>query len=179
MIQRIISFLLSMVILFSSLFAIFTFHSGTAEAAVFTVGADRLLQDPDNPNLYYFVGMVYYEVWKSSGGQWTDEGHKPGDKVLQVDGGTYEFAFGSNRKIKNIEVTQFQYNWKNSNNTNLGELIFTKSRAEELRQHPKQYYQRATSSRDYDKYRDTPVVGKGTNKAQKEFYVLDGWLIAQ
>ncbi|WP_256704263.1 DUF5704 domain-containing protein, partial [Paenibacillus sp. FSL R5-0765] len=177
--KKAISSLLSLVIILSSVLVIFTYHPGKAEAAVHSISSNRLLQDKDNPNLYYFVGMVYYEVWSNSAGQWTGAGHHPDSKVPKVDGGTYEFTFGSNRKVKNITVEQFKYEWKAADGTKLGDLTFEKSRTGELRENPKQYYQNATSSRDYDNYDDTPVNGKGTNKASKEVFVLDGILKAK
>lgn len=155
------SSLLSAVLILSSILVVFTLHPGKAEAAVFPISSNRLLQDEDNPNLYYFVGMVYYEVWKNNSGQWTGGGHKPGDTVAVVDGGTYEFTFGSSRKIKDIRIKPFDFNWE------LADETFETSRTGELAVNRKQYYQDATSTRNYNNYRNTPVVGKGTNVGQE------------
>lgn len=176
--KRTINSILSLVLILSSVLVIFTYNPGQAEAATYSISSSRLLQDKDNPNLYYFVGMVYYEVWSNSAGQWTGDGFQPGSKVPRVDGGTYEFTFGSNRKVKSITVKQFDFNWKHSDGTKLGDLTFEKSRSGELSQNPKQYYQDATSTVSYDKYENTPVNGLGTNKARKNVYVLDGVLKA-
>lgn len=173
--KRIISTLISLVLIFSSVLVIFTFRPGQAEAAVFSISANRLLQDPDpaKSNIYYFVGMVYYEVWKNNAGQWTGEGYKPRQTVREVDGGTYEFKFGSNRKIKDITVEPFNFNWKSQDNTPMAELTFNKSRSDG---NGKQYYQDATSVSYSRDYRDTPVIGKGTSTAHKEVFVREGVL---
>ncbi|MFD1130674.1 DUF5704 domain-containing protein [Paenibacillus sp. PDC88] len=170
--KKMMSSLLSAVLILSSILVVFTLHPGKAEAAVFPISSNRLLQDEDNPNLYYFVGMVYYEVWKNNSGQWTGGGHKPGDTVAVVDGGTYEFTFGSSRKIKDIRIKPFDFNWE------LADETFETSRTGELAVNRKQYYQDATSTRSYNNYRNTPVVGKGTNVGQKEVFVLNGTLEA-
>nr|WP_145406421.1 DUF5704 domain-containing protein [Paenibacillus xylanexedens] len=164
----------------SSLFVVLTYNTVKAEGNIFSISSNRLLQDQDNPNLYYFVGMVYYEVWSNSGGQWTGAGHHPKSKVPEVDGGTYEFTFGSNRKVKSISVEQFNYDWKSADGeVKLGDLAFEKSRAGELKENPKKYYQNATSKFDYDNYGNTPVNGLGSNKASKKVFVLDGILEAK
>ena len=170
--KKTISSILSLVLILSSVLVLFTYDSGKAEAAVYNVGASRLHQDTDNPNLYYFVGMVYYEVWKNNAGQWTDQGHKPGDTVATVDGGTYQFTFASGRKVKDITVKPFDFNWT------LAEEVFRTSRGGELADKPQRYYQDATSKENYDNYGNTPVSGKGTNSAQKEVIVRNGVLKA-
>ncbi|MGP3788563.1 DUF5704 domain-containing protein [Paenibacillus sp. 1A_MP2] len=172
--KRTISSILSLIIILSSVLVLFTFQSGEAEAAIYPVGASRYTQDENNPNLYYFVGMVYYEVWKDSGGKWTDKGHKPGDKVSVVDGGTYQFTFASGRRVKNITVKPFNFDGGPT-----ADKIFNTSRGGELAEKPQQYYNDATSSRNYDNYDNTPVLGKGTNSARKEVIVKDGVLLAR
>ncbi|PYE42106.1 hypothetical protein DFQ00_1447 [Paenibacillus barcinonensis] len=61
--KRLISTLLSSVLILLSVTLLFTFRPVQAESGVYSISSNRLLQDEDNPNLYYFVGMVYYEVW--------------------------------------------------------------------------------------------------------------------
>lgn len=70
----------------------------------------NILNDPVNePNIYYFVGMVYFDVWRKSDGTWTD-GKKPG-RSYRVDGFNYPFTFNSNRKIKSVKVSNFLFSW--------------------------------------------------------------------
>ncbi|MCK6077082.1 DUF5704 domain-containing protein [Paenibacillus silvae] len=178
--KRTISTLLSLVFILSSILVLLTSRSVQAESGVSSISFNRLLQDKDNTNLYYFVGMVYYEVWSNSAGNWTGEGNHPGSQVETVDGGIYEFTFASNRKIKSIEVEQFNYDWKSPDGElRLGDLTFEKSRAGELKENPKSYYQNATSSVEYKRYDNTPVDGVGTNKARKKVHVKNGVLLAK
>ena len=167
--KKTINSLLSVVLILSSILTIFTFRIGQAEA----IGFNRLYQDEDpaKSNIYYFVGMVYYEVWRSSGGTWTDEGYKPGDTVRRVDGGPYEFTFSSTRKIKSVKVSQFDFGWDYADET------FNASRTGELAENDKKYYQDATSKVRYT-YEQTPVTGIGTNSAKLNVYVLNGVLDA-
>lgn len=156
----------SLVIL-CSVVLFFLFFPSQAEA----IDRSRLFQDPDNPNLYYFVGMVYYDVWKNSGGIWTGDGHKPGDTVRRVDGGTYEFTFPAGSKIKDISVKMYDFYWIHADDT------FNTSRTGELASNRKQYYQRATSTSPYS-YDNGPVIGKGNNSAQVDVWVTNGVLTA-
>ncbi|MCP1186542.1 DUF5704 domain-containing protein [Paenibacillus sp. 1781tsa1] len=169
--KKMINSLLSLILVLSSVLVIFTFHPGQAEAAVFSISSSRLLQDPDpaKSNIYYFVGMVYYEVWSNTSGQWTGDGHHPNSKVPTVDGGTYEFKFGSNRKIKDIKVKPFDFNWTLADDT------FKKSRSGELKDKDKNYYWDATSNVTYS-YKESPPVGIGTNIGRKDVLVKDGVL---
>lgn len=66
----------------------------------------------DKLNVYYFVGMVYYEVWWNVVGIWIDDGKKLGDMVCCVDGGLYEFIFVFGCKVKSVEVSFYKFNWK-------------------------------------------------------------------
>ena len=133
-IRRSISTLFSLVFILSSVFVLFTVRPVQAEPGVFSISSNRLLQDKENTNLYYFVGMVYYEVWSNSAGNWTGAGHHPNSNVPEVDGGIYEFTFASNRKVKSISVEQFKYDWKSPDGKLLlGDLTFEKSRTGELK----------------------------------------------
>lgn len=172
--KKVINSLLTCIIIFSSILIFFIFDVKKAEAAIFDIGISRLKKDPDNDNIYYFVGMVYYEVWRNSAGQWTDQGYKPDDTVRLVDGGTYQFTFASNRKVKNITVKPFEFTGSLNNE------IFNVSRGGDLEKNPKQYYEKATS-KDNSKnvYNDTPVNGLGTNQASKEVFVSNGVLKAK
>lgn len=132
-----------------------------------------MFQDPDNPNTYYFIGMVYFEVWSTSDGSWTN-GKAPG-MTVNVDGFDYEFQFNTNRKIKDITMQQFTYSdeyWLD---------IFSASRTGELGTNDLNYYQRATSNRNYA-YSSQPFnasMGKGTNIGKMPVYVTGGYLGAQ
>lgn len=57
---------------------------------------------PDK-NYRYFVGMMYYETWKSTDGSWTDGGRKPNAGMRGDASFTYKFQFPG-RKIKGIEA---------------------------------------------------------------------------
>ncbi|WP_069188407.1 DUF5704 domain-containing protein [Paenibacillus sp. GM2] len=132
------------------------------------IGPSRMLQDEKDENIYYFVGMVYYEVWKNASNTWTN-GVGPGDRVL-IDGFDYTFQFNSNRKIKDIQVSQFtylEYKW---------EEIFNKSRTGELEERPLQEYLRATSKENYTYSNTDKWTGKGTNVGFFSVYVTKGYL---
>ncbi|MBD7966466.1 hypothetical protein H9647_00130 [Paenibacillus sp. Sa2BVA9] len=149
----------------SILSSVFILPPGQAKA----IGVERLFQSPDNPNIYYFVGMVYFEVWRNSAGDWTD-GKKPGGSY-NVDGFDYTFSFNSSRKVKTVKVSNFNFNWKYAEET------FDASRKGELATNNRKYYEDATSTR----YNFTnPVVwtGKGTNTAYVPIYVNNGLLEA-
>ncbi|WP_454189914.1 hypothetical protein [Paenibacillus sp. Marseille-Q7038] len=61
-----ISGLMSLIFVLS---AVVFIHPSEAKA----IGMSRLFQDPSDKNVYYFVGMVYFEVWKKADGSWTNE----------------------------------------------------------------------------------------------------------
>lgn len=107
-------------------------NPGKAEA----IGVNRMFQDPNNHDKFYFVGMVYYETWSNAAGQWVNT--PPGGKT-DVDGFDYMFEFNSSRKIKDIRVSKFDYNRQ------YGDKIFEASRSVEMAQNPRDYYIRATS----------------------------------
>lgn len=154
--------LISIIFILSSVFIL---PSGQAKA----IGVERLFQSPDNPNVYYFVGMVYFEVWRNSAGDWTD-GKKPGGSY-NVDGFDYTFSFNSSRKVKAVKVSNFNFNWKYAEET------FDASRKGELATNNRKYYEDATSTR----YNFTnPVIwtGKGTSTANVPIYVNNGLLEA-
>lgn len=167
MMKKLINSSLSAILVLSSLFMIFMFRPGQAEA----IGSSRLFQDPDKPNVYYFVGMVYYEVWRNSAGTWTGDGKKPGDTIQRVDGGPYEFTFASGRKVKSVEVSPYKFNWKYADET------FNTSRTGELAANNKQYYQDATSIENYTLSRSSPL-GVGTNSVNMRVFVDQGKLEA-
>ncbi|MGE7828989.1 DUF5704 domain-containing protein [Paenibacillus sp. NPDC093718] len=137
---------------------------GKAEA----IGVSRMFQDPQNPNKYYFVGMVYYDTWSDSAGKWTTT--KPPGAVTDVDGFDYMFEFNSSRKIKDVKVSKFDYNRQYGND------IFEASRSVEMAQNPKDYYVRATSP-SYS-FTGRQWTGKGTNIANVPVYVTSGLLEA-
>ncbi|MFJ2046536.1 DUF5704 domain-containing protein [Paenibacillus taichungensis] len=125
-------------------------------------------QDKDNPNIYYFVGMVYFEVWRKADGTWTD-GKRPGQSY-RVDGFDYTFTFNANRKIKDVKVDNFLFNWE------YAEKTFNASRTGELSSNPMEYYKKATST-NY-KLDKGSWTGKGTNEAFIPVYVDPGKLEA-
>lgn len=54
-------------------------------------------------NYRYFVGMMYYDMWKDSAGNWTDGGRQPNKGMRGEETFTYKFQFPT-RKIKNVEA---------------------------------------------------------------------------
>lgn len=54
-------------------------------------------------NYRYFVGMMYYEMWRSTDGSWTDGGRQPNKGMRGEATFTYKFQFPG-RKIKNVEA---------------------------------------------------------------------------
>ncbi|WP_413405475.1 DUF5704 domain-containing protein [Paenibacillus amylolyticus] len=165
MIRKIITPLLSMVLILSSFLTIFMFRPGEANA----IGVSRMYNDPVKaPNIYYFVGMVYFEVWKKADGTWTDN-KKPGQSY-RVDGFDYTFTFNSNRKIKDVKAEVFNFKWDNAVNT------FNASRTGELSQNPLDYYKNSASTQ-YSLNKGS-WTGKGTNEAFIPLYVDPGKLEA-
>lgn len=140
---------------------VFIINPGRAEA----IGVNRMFQDPQNPNKFYFVGMVYYETWSNAAGQWIT---KPPGSQTDVDGFDYLFEFNSSRKIKDIRVSKFDYNRE------YGDEIFLASRSVEMSQNPKSYYVRATSP--IYSLTNQPWSGKGTNIANVPVYVIRAML---
>ncbi|WP_218652861.1 DUF5704 domain-containing protein [Paenibacillus sp. 79R4] len=137
-----------------------------AEAAI---GPTRMYQDPGDENVYYFLGMVYYEVWKNASGMWTN-GVGPGMSPV-IDGFDYTFQFNSNRRIKSIVPSQFTYSGNN------WEGVFNAARTGELEEKPLNYYKNATSKKGYSYTQYTPV-GIGTNIATYPVYITSGFLEA-
>ncbi|OZQ71104.1 hypothetical protein CA599_10925 [Paenibacillus taichungensis] len=153
-----------MVLFLSSVLTIFMFQPGNAQA----IGVPRMHQDINNPNIYYFVGMVYFEVWRKADGTWTD-GKRPGQSY-RVDGFDYTFTFNANRKIKDVKVDKFLFNWEYADET------FNASRTGELESNPMEYYKKATST-NYQLKKGS-WNGKGTNEAFIPVYVDPGKLEA-
>ncbi|GAB6988413.1 DUF5704 domain-containing protein [Paenibacillus pini] len=54
-------------------------------------------------NYRYFVGMMYYEMWKDTAGNWTDGGRQPNKGMRGEAEFTYKFQF-PNRKIKSVNA---------------------------------------------------------------------------
>lgn len=142
---------------------VFIMNPGKAEA----IGVNRMFNDPNNPNKYYFVGMVYYETWSNAAGQWVNA---PPNSTTDVDGFDYVFEFNSSRKIKDVRVSKFDYNRE------YGDEIFKASRSAEMTQNPKEYYVDATSP-SYS-LTNKPWTGKGKNVANVPVYVVRGLLEA-
>lgn len=165
MIKKTIYSLLSLVLILSSVLTIFTFSPGKAEA----IGSSRLFQDPEKPNIYYFVGMVYFEVWSDSSGAWT-RGKSP-KMWTEVDGGPYEFSFSSNRKVKSLSAEAYDFNWKYADET------FNTSRTGELAANNKRYYMLATSTKEYTLKKST-VNGVGSSSVNMDVIVQNGYLDA-
>lgn len=167
MIRRFAKASLSLCILFFSLL-IFVGHASA-------IDKNRMYQDPNDPNVWYFVGMVYFDVWKYASGDpsdrssWTN-GIMPGDSV-PVDGFDYEFVFSAGEKVKNVTVSKFDYNGQYATE------IFDKARPENK---PMDYFSRATST-NYTIVQPAPGkwTGKGTNVAKVPAYVNPGLLKAQ
>lgn len=62
--------------------------------------------DTNNPNIYYFVALFSYDIWRRSDGEtWTSDGH-PGQLGKTIPKFTYSFDFPG-RKIKNVVVENF------------------------------------------------------------------------
>lgn len=59
-------------------------------------------------NYRYFVGMMYYEMWKRTDGTWTDGGRQPNKGMHGEATFTYKFQF-PNRKIKNVEARLYKF----------------------------------------------------------------------
>ena len=59
--KKIIQVMLCFIVIFT---AVFVINPSKAEA----IGDSRMFQHPKNPNIYYFVGMVYYDTWSDSAG---------------------------------------------------------------------------------------------------------------
>ena len=165
MAKKIINPLLSIILIFSSILIVLMFRPGEASA----IGVTRMYNDAVNaPNIYYFVGMVYFEVWKKADGTWTD-GKKPGQSY-KVDGFDYTFTFNSNRKIKDVKVENFNFSWDHAVDT------FNASRTGELSNNPMDYYKNSASTQ-YTLKKGT-WRGKGTNEAFIPVYVDPGKLEA-
>ncbi|MFB4321665.1 DUF5704 domain-containing protein [Priestia sp. BR_2] len=160
--KKIIQVMLCFIVIFT---AVFVINPSKAEA----IGDSRMFQHPKNPNIYYFVGMVYYDTWSDSAGKWSTT--KPPGSVTDVDGFDYMFEFNSSRKIKDVRVSKFDYYRE------YGDEIWEKSRSVEMAQNPKSYYERSTST-SYS-LTDRPWTGKGTNIANVPVYVTRGLLEAQ
>ncbi|WP_330164027.1 DUF5704 domain-containing protein, partial [Paenibacillus campinasensis] len=139
-------------------------NPGKAEA----IGINRMFQNPQNPNKYYFVGMVYYDTWSNAGGQWIST---PPGAITDVDGFDYVFEFSASRKIKDVRVSKFDYYRE------YGDEIFEASRSFEMSQNSKSYYVQATS-RNYS-LTNRPWTGKGTNVANVPVYVVQARLEAE
>ncbi|WP_338010925.1 Ig domain protein group 2 domain protein [Paenibacillus alvei] len=61
------------------------------------------LQYYEEQSYRYFVGMMYYEMWKKTDGSWTDGGRKPNAGMRGDADFTYKFQFPG-RKIKTVEA---------------------------------------------------------------------------
>lgn len=156
--------ILAAIILFCSMVII---YPDIAEAAI---GPSRMFQNPKDENVYYFLGMVYYEVWKNASGTWTN-GVKPGMSPV-IDGFDYTFQFNSNRKIKSIVPSQFTFS------EDYWEEIFNASRTGELKEKNLGYYKDASSTGTYKYTKYTPA-GIGTHVATYPVYITSGYLGAQ
>jgi hypothetical protein len=62
-------------LLFTSIQLTFSPNIETANAATITTVPSS------DPNIHYWVGNGYYDVWKNTSGEWTGDGKKPGDIV--------------------------------------------------------------------------------------------------
>ncbi|MEK3661520.1 DUF5704 domain-containing protein [Paenibacillus sp. FSL F4-0236] len=79
--------------------------------------------DTNNPNIYYFVALFSYDIWRRSDGvTWTSDGY-PGQLNKSIPKFDYSFDFPG-RKIKSVKVARFvsPSNWSN------GEEIWNHSR---------------------------------------------------
>lgn len=67
--KKIFNFLFSIILIFFFILIVFMFCFGE----VSVIGVLRMYNDVVNVlNIYYFVGMVYFEVWKKVDGIWMD-----------------------------------------------------------------------------------------------------------
>jgi len=119
------------------------------------IGISRLYQDPNNENVYYFVGMGWIDVWKNAAGVWTNGGKKPGQRY-DIDPIDYNFDFSSSRKVKKLSVEKYDYYGQ------YAQEIFTASRGSDMGKN-RNYYEAATSS-SYS-VRANPWTGAGTSSA--------------
>lgn len=60
-------------------------------------------------NYRYFVGLMYYEMWKRTDGSWTDGGRKPNTGMRGDASFTYKFQFPG-RKIKGVDAQIYNPN---------------------------------------------------------------------
>ncbi|MCC3382182.1 DUF5704 domain-containing protein [Paenibacillus farraposensis] len=59
-------------------------------------------------NNRYFVGMMYFDMWKNTAGGWvTDDGKQPNKNMQGMATFTYKFQFPG-RKIKNVEAKLYE-----------------------------------------------------------------------
>jgi hypothetical protein len=71
------------------------------KAESYTLSFDKTWADPANPNIRYWVGLGYYEIWRDSGGSW-DHNLRPGDSGANIIGFDFDFNFPG-YIIKNVE----------------------------------------------------------------------------
>lgn len=78
----------------------------------FSFPADKAAADTEitplsyyaDKNERYFVGMMYFDMWKNTAGTWvTDGGKQPNKNMQGMAKFTYKFQFPG-RKIKNVEA---------------------------------------------------------------------------
>lgn len=113
----------------------------------------------------YFVGMMYFDMWKNTAGTWVTGGKEP-DKDMQGEAEfTYKFNFPG-RKIKKIDAQLYdpvaEVNKGNPNYKN----YFTKSRSD-LYDDYKDYMSKGTQDSDI-----RPFQKRGLERIQLPFQSL-------
>ncbi|WGV33236.1 DUF5704 domain-containing protein [Paenibacillus polymyxa] len=123
--QRILAVLLVGVLLFLQLPP---FFFPTNKAAADTE-ITPLSYYPDK-NDRYFVGMMYFDMWKNTAGTWVTDGGKQPNKDMQGEATfTYKFNFPG-RKIKNVEAKLYDPAAKANQDNPDYIKYFTKSRSD-------------------------------------------------
>ncbi|KAF6619633.1 hypothetical protein H6F38_29110, partial [Paenibacillus sp. EKM208P] len=82
-------------------------------------------------NERYFVGMMYFDMWKNTAGTWvTDGGKQPGKGMHGEAKFTYKFNFPG-RKIKSVEANLYNPAAEANKNNPYYKDYFSKSRSDD------------------------------------------------
>lgn len=151
--QRILAVLLVGVLLFLQIppFS-FPTHKAAAETEV------TPLSYYSDKNDRYFVGMMYFDMWKNTAGEWVTQKKEPGKGMHGEITFTYKFSFPG-RKIKSVEANLYNPAIKaNKDNPNYIEY-FLKSRSDSYSDYV-QSISRGTEEKDIRPYQ---IQGVGTD----------------
>ncbi|CAM2995177.1 Ig domain protein group 2 domain protein [Paenibacillus sediminis] len=116
-----INFLGRLSILFLAIIIII--QSFPAFVPVAKAGAITPLKYYQEANYRYFVGLMYFDMWKNTAGVWVTDGGKQPNKGMHGDATfTYNFRFPG-RKIKSIDASIYVHSQAN-------DIYFSESRSE-------------------------------------------------